>query len=310
MIQASDGKPEKYGFARFCWFVLGFNLLVIVWGAFVRATGAGAGCGSHWPLCNGEVVPHSPTFETVVELGHRLTSGIALVLVIAMLYGAWKRYPAGHRVRSGAVTSLVLTLIEALIGAGLVLLEYVANDASSARGFWVAGHLVNTFLLVGSLTLTAWWAHGGAALDWQRRDAPRFLLAAALGGMLLLGASGAVTALGDTLFPAATFAEGKQMTFSPQAHLFIRLRIWHPFIALVVGCLVTAAAYSCGRGSDNSEARPFAVAAIALFAAQIGLGLANMWFLAPIPLQLAHLLLSDLIWISMVLLTATALAVR
>ncbi len=302
--------PGPRGFAGFCWAVLAFTLLVIVWGAFVRASGAGAGCGSHWPLCNGEVVPHSPAVETLIELGHRLTSGVDLLLIIAMAYLARRRFPPRHRVRRAAAASLFFIITEALIGAGLVLLELVAENSSSARGYWVSGHLVNTFLLVGSLTLTAWWAGGAPAFELRWREPVTVLLALAVAGMIVLGASGAVTALGDTLFPVSTFAEGKEMTFAPDAHLFVRLRIWHPTLALAVSAIVAAAAFAAVRTRPDSTVRTWAAATVSLVATQLLLGLANMWLLAPIPLQLAHLLLSDLLWIALILLAATALAVH
>ena len=229
-------------YARFAWAVLGYNLFVIAWGAFVRATGSGAGCGSHWPLCNGEIVPRAPEIATIVEFGHRLTSGVALLLVVALVVGAWRRWPAGSPVRRAAAWSGFLMLTEALIGAGLVLLEYVADDTRVARGWWVGGHLVNTFLLVAALTLTAWYASGGTPPRWRRSGVLGAGLAASLAGVLLLGVSGAVTPLGDTLFPVASLAEGKAQTFSDSAHLFVRLRIWHPTLAIAVGAVVAAAA--------------------------------------------------------------------
>ena len=149
-------------YATYAWATLVATLGVILWGAFVRATGSGAGCGSHWPLCNGEVVPRSPTAATLIELGHRLTSGLAALLVVGLVAGAWRGFPRGHVVRRSALAALVLMVLEALIGAGLVLLEHVAGDASIARAWWVSGHLVNTFLLVAALTLTAWGATHGA----------------------------------------------------------------------------------------------------------------------------------------------------
>ncbi len=47
-------------FSRYAWGVLLWNVLVALWGAYVRATGSGAGCGSHWPTCNGEILPRAP----------------------------------------------------------------------------------------------------------------------------------------------------------------------------------------------------------------------------------------------------------
>jgi heme A synthase len=298
--------PRTRGYATFAWATLAANVGVILWGAFVRATGAGAGCGSHWPLCNGEVVPRSPSIETLIELGHRLTSGVALILVVALVVGAWRRFPSGHVVRRAAGASGVLIVLEALIGAGLVLLELVANDVSTARAWWMAGHLLNTFLLVAALTLTAWWATCGERPRLQ--GAIVATLATALIGMLVLGVSGAITALGDTLFPVATFAEGKALTFSPTAHLFVRLRVWHPVLAVIVGVLLAAAATHAVMHRRSPPVRRAATAVVGLVVVQLGVGLANMWLLAPVPLQLVHLLLADLVWIALVVLSASALA--
>jgi len=298
--------PVRY--ARFAWGVLGFNLLVILWGAFVRATGSGAGCGSHWPLCNGQVVPRAPALATVVEFGHRLTSGLALLLVIALVVGAWRAYPRGHRVRWAAALSGFFIVTEALIGAGLVLLELVADNASLARGFWVAGHLLNTFLLVAALALTAWWASDGGGAPVRSRERSHWLLLfAALAGVLLLGVSGAVTALGDTLFRVDTLEEAKAMTFSDSAHLFVRLRLYHPALAVAVGGLIAAAAWVAGARRGDALGGRLALWLAASYLAQLAIGLLNVWFLAPVSLQIVHLLLSDLIWIALVLLTAHVL---
>ena len=153
--------PRQRRFAGYAWGVLAYMVLVILWGAFVRATGSGAGCGSHWPLCNGEVVPQAPTVETLIELSHRLTSALAGFLVIGLVVWAFRAFPKGHLVRKGAVGSLVFVLTEGAIGAAIVLVEWVALDASMARTISITLHLNNTFILLGFLTLTAWWASGG-----------------------------------------------------------------------------------------------------------------------------------------------------
>ena len=192
MIQT---KMQLTRFAKFAWFVLGLNLLVIVWGAFVRATGSGAGCGSNWPLCNGEVIPQAPAIETVIEFSHRISSGLALISVVVLLVWGFRAYPRKHPVRLGALLSMILMIIEALIGAGLVLLELVAYNVSVARAYWMAGHLINTFLLLATLTLTAWWASGGERLQLRRQGGVLVMLVLSFIAMLILGASGAVTAL-------------------------------------------------------------------------------------------------------------------
>lgn len=298
---------SQLSYARFAWGVLGFNLFVIVWGAFVRASGSGAGCGSHWPLCNGEVIPRAPAVETLIELGHRLTSGLALLLVIGLVVGAWRRFPPGHTVRLGAAVSMVLILSEALIGAGLVLFEMVADNASIARGFWISGHLVNTFLLVGALALTAWWASGGRRL---RLEGSGLLLLLALVPVLILGMSGAITALGDTLFPAASLAEAKAQTMSDASHVFIRLRIWHPTLAAAVGVVLACASLYAMRLGGGRTTRLFAYGLLGVYGLQLLVGLVNVWLLAPLALQLIHLVLSDVVWILLVLLVASVLAER
>ncbi|MBI1815153.1 MAG: COX15/CtaA family protein [Deltaproteobacteria bacterium] len=295
-------------YAKLAWITLAFNVLVILWGAFVRASGSGAGCGSHWPLCNGEVVPRSPAIATLIEFGHRLSSGVALVLIAALVIGAWRGFPRRHPVRLGAALSGFFIVSEALIGAGLVLLEYVAHNASLARGFWVAGHLMNTFLLVGSLTLTAWWASGGGAVRLRAQGGVLVMLTIALLGTLVLGVSGAVTALGDTLFPAASLAEAEAQTFSSTAHLFVRLRVWHPALAIAVGLCVLFATLTVTTARRTAISAMLARGLVWLYLAQIVVGVLNVSLLAPIAVQIFHLLVSDLIWIVLVLFAASALA--
>jgi heme A synthase len=307
--------------ARFAWGVLAFNLFVILWGAFVRATGSGAGCGSHWPLCNGQVVPRDPALATLIEFGHRVTSGIDLLLVAALVIGTWRTFPRGHRARLGAGLSALFLVSEALVGAGLVLFEMVADNASLARAYWISGHLVNTYLLLASLTLTVWWASAAGAGDVSPQgsfssEAPHpdplptgrghlhrsAALLVAVAGLLVLGVSGAVTALGDTLFPVSSLAEAQAQNLPDTAELFIGLRVWHPTLAFVVGVWLAGAVLAASSGRNGAH-RPLAIGIVVLYLAQILVGGLNWWLLAPVGLQLAHLLVSDLIWIALILLT-------
>jgi heme A synthase len=302
--QGGDDFMKTTTFARYAWGVLGYNLLVILWGAFVRATGSGAGCGSHWPLCNGELIPRAPAIETLVELSHRLTSGLALVLMAVLLVWAWRIYPQGHRVRSGAVFSMIFLLVEALIGAGLVLFEYVAANVSLARAYWIAGHLLNTFLLLAALTLTAWWATGGAPLRLRGQGSVGWLLGAGVAGLLILGADGGITALGDTLVLTAGIAPAESAIVAG----LVKLRLYHPLLALVVGVVVVAAARLASAARAGMATRRFSRWVIGLFVGQLVLGALNVALKAPVWIQLAHLLLADLIWITFILLSAAALA--
>ena len=274
---SAAGRASRLGrFAVFAWATLAYNILVILWGAFVRATGSGAGCGSHWPLCNGEVVPRAPELATVIELTHRATSGVALLLVVGLFGWALRAYPKGHRVRRGAALSLLFILTEALIGAGLVLLEHVASNASSGRVLSLSLHLVNTFILLAMLTLTAWWASGGVRLKLKGQGTTGLLLLLAIIATLVLGVSGAVAALGDTLFPSETLAEGIRQDFSAGAHFLIRLRAFHPAIAIAVAIYTIAAAGFIIDQRRDATTKRFGNALMIVVLAQIVAGFVNL----------------------------------
>jgi len=293
--------------ARTAWLVLVYNLGVIAWGAYVRATGSGAGCGAHWPLCDGRIVPRSLGVATLIEYSHRITSGLALLSVLALLWWVRKATPPGHPARLGALMSVVFMLTEAAVGAGLVLFELVADNASMARALFMSVHLTNTFILIAWLALTAWWLSGGEAM--QPAATPG--RAAALGGLLaaviVVGVSGAIAALGDTLFPSKTLAEALTADLSPTSHILLRLRMLHPALAITTaGLLATVAPLLARRDGTPAAARlGRSVAALAL--TQLVAGLVNVMLLAPVWMQLLHLLLADALWISLVLLGAVLL---
>jgi len=295
-------------FAKYAWGVLAFNIGVILWGAYVRATGSGAGCGSHWPLCNGEVIPIEPQIETVIEFTHRLTSAAALLLVIGMFVWARRAYPQGRIVRVGASLSLFFIITEALVGAGLVLFQWVALNDSLERVISMAVHLVNTFLLLAALTLTAWWASGGRPLR-LNGSGQAWAFGLAYLAVMILGVTGAITALGDTLFPASSLQEGVIQDFSAASHFLIRLRVWHPLIAIISGTYILILSGLTALFRPQALVKRFTMILIGLFMAQLIAGLVNLVLLAPIPMQIIHLLLADLVWIALVLLGAANFAI-
>jgi cytochrome c oxidase assembly protein subunit 15 len=294
--------------ARFAWSLLAYNLAVILWGAFVRASGSGAGCGSHWPLCNGEVVPHAPALATVIELTHRATSGLALLGVVVLVWWTWRATSKGHPARFAAAMSLLFMLTEAAVGAGLVLFELVADNASLARGLFMAVHLVNTFILLGWLTLTAWWLSGGRQISVSGKPFAAATFAVATAGLLLAGMSGAIAALGDTLYPARSLTEGLRADLSATSHVLIRLRLLHPIITTGVGILLIVIA-SRRRHSSDDHGRHAPNAVVTLTLVQLTVGVLNVVWLAPVWMQLVHLFIADLLWIAFVLLAVSALGV-
>lgn len=296
-------------FAVYAWGVVAANLFVIVWGAYVRASFSGDGCGSHWPLCNGEVIPTTGLVKTLIELTHRLTSGVALLLVVGLVWRARRLFPQGHRVRRGAFWSLIFILVEALLGAALVKFNLVAGNASVARAFVMSIHLVNTFLLLAVMSLTAWWALGGQPVSLRGQGRVTLLFALGLLGTLLIAVSGAVAALGDTLFPVNSFGEGLRQDFSPTAHFLLRLRLLHPVLAVGIGCYAVAtASYVNTFLRPGARTKRLTNVLTTIFLLQLGAGILNVSLLAPVWLQLTHLLLADLFWLALVLASASALA--
>jgi cytochrome c oxidase assembly protein subunit 15 len=293
---------------RFAWSVVGFNVAVIAWGAFVRATGSGAGCGRHWPTCKGEVVPRAPALETAIEFTHRATSGIALLLVIALVLWTRRALPRGHAARRAALAGLGLMVVEALLGAALVLYGWVAKDTSPERGWVMAVHLTNTLLLLGALTLAASWVEAPAGPLAPRPGGVAGALLLAAGAMVLAGASGAVAALGDTLYPASTLGEALQQDLDASARLLLRLRLLHPPLAVIAAAAIAFGARLAARTVPEGPVRRAAAVATALAVAQLALGAVNLLLLAPVGLQLAHLALADLTWIALAALAARSLA--
>ncbi len=293
-------------FAKYAWGFLSYNLLVIIWGAYVRATGSGAGCGRHWPVCQGEVIPRSPGAQTLIEYSHRLSSGLALLGVLLLVIFAFKTYPKGHLVRKASAWSLLLMLTEAGLGAGLVLFELVADDVSMARVFSMPIHLTNTFLLLGAISLTAWWASGGQAPVAQGWSKNVKKIGGAILCLFLIGMSGAVTALGDTLFPVDQM--GELLVDNLAAQVLVELRIFHPIFAVLTGFYIIFMAISYERRSLNPTTRKLGRNLILIFLLQLVVGSFNVILKAPVGLQMFHLFIADLVWISLVLLTAQVLS--
>jgi heme a synthase len=281
------------------------TLAVIAWGAFVRASGSGAGCGSHWPLCNGEVIPRPKSVATIIELTHRVTSGLALILTVVQLVAAFRTFPARHPIRRAAVACMGFMITEAGVGAGLVLFEMVAHNKSAARVLWMSAHLINTFFLLAAMALTVFLAHGKPAPRLRGpRVAPVTLLAL---GILAVSVAGAIVALGDTLFPARSLSEGFRADLTPGAHFLIRLRAIHPILAVFVGVAVSAVSRSIAS-NGTADVRRWAWILNGAFLVQMTIGVANLLLRAPIAIQLVHLLVADLYWISAVIFGATVLS--
>ncbi|RPI16248.1 MAG: heme A synthase [Acidobacteriales bacterium] len=283
-------------FRAFAWGLLVYILLVILWGAYVRATGSGAGCGGSWPLCNGGVVPPSPDAAALIEYTHRLTSGLSLIAVGGLCAWAFRLFPRGHIVRRLAALSCLFLVIEALLGAGLVLLGYVAENSSAGRAAYLSAHFVNTQVLLSLIALTAWFARPGEPAKPHRPG--NKLLVASLPVALALSVTGVIAALGDTLYPASSIAAGIAQELAPEAGALLRLRLLHPVMAAGAGTFLLLAALSVKPATGVSRF------AVTLIFVQLAAGALNFYLLAPVWMQIVHLLLADLLWLALVFLVA------
>lgn len=290
------------GLQRFAWFVLGYNVAVIVWGAAVRATGSGGGCGEHWPLCNGTLALHHPAVATLIELSHRVTSGIDTVCVLGLFIWTFMAAPKRHLARAAGIAVLILTFNEALLGALLVELGLVANNRSPARAVYLGLHLTNTLLLLAALALTAHFlSRRTVSLRGKVHFRSPALALTGLIAVLAVGVTGSLAALGDTLYPAHDLLKAVAQDFSPGSDWLLRIRWLHPAFSFVAGVFIV---WLVVRGLRRMEDRSLAFLVVALLALQYLLGVADVVLLAPTWLQMSHLLGADLLWISLVLLAA------
>ncbi len=290
------GRTPK-ALVRYAWGVVGYNVLVILWGALVRATGSGAGCGNHWPLCNGEVIPLSPRLDTVIEFTHRCMTGGATFVVIGLLVWTFRATVKGQAARVMAVASMALLLNEALLGALLVKLGYVTGNQSVGRMVLLSIHLSNTLLLLAALTLTAVLL--GTGQLWRElgvRGGRKVWAVLGLAATLVVGVSGSLAALGDTLFPASSLRAAFAQDFATGSPWLLRLRGIHPVSAVIAAVFViwlVKQAYVTG-------ARRLGRVVLGLLAFQFLLGLADVVLLAPVWMQILHLLGADLYWVALV----------
>lgn len=324
-------------FANFAFFVLAYNVAVIAFGAFVRASFSGDGCGSSWPLCDGSWVPAFTDQKTLIEFTHRMMSALDGIFVLTLVIWAFLRH---RRSRSAPLTAfsssrgsnggaantshvsteptrpiliasaiaLLFVVFEALIGRGLVKFGWVAHDASAQRAVMLAVHLANTFLLLGSLALIYAWSGGIRLPDFKGQSGIIWALAIGIAGMFLLGISGAITALGDTLYPLHGASTALSDSLDPTKHFLVRLRIIHPLIAASVGLYLILIASVVANLRPSPQVKALARGVASIFLIQICLGLLNVWLKAPVWMQLIHLATADVQWVALMMLALAAVA--
>ena len=305
-VLPSSSATNLTSLVRFAWFVLFYNIAVIIWGAYVRATGSGAGCGSHWPLCNGEIVPKVARVQTLIEFTHRITSGLSLLLVLVLLAWCWRSTRKGDWARYSAAAATVLLFNEAILGAMLVIFDHVGLDRSASRAVFLCLHFGNTLLLVAALTLTAkWLAKADRPLVPFGGKSRWFVVGTGLTSVMITGMTGSLAALGDTIFPSTNLQASIAQDLSSSSHFLLKLRLFHPVVAAIAFFYVLWMAQRLSKGEHGSPGiLPFLSAALL---AQVALGVLNVFLLAPVWLQLVHLLGAEIFWILLVAASADAL---
>ncbi|HET9953157.1 MAG TPA: COX15/CtaA family protein [Polyangiaceae bacterium] len=307
----------RAGFSRAAGWVLVYTVFVILFGAVVRITGSGAGCGQHWPTCQGEIV-HLPTrLATWIELSHRVTSGLSALVVFALTGFAFRRFPSAHAVRRAAVIATAMMIVEALIGAVLVRLALVAGNTSAARAIVMPLHLISTSILTAALALCWWWSRaavplpsspitGASAVSAKASPrAARWVALAAL-GVLVVSAAGAVTALGDTVYPvrAAPLAERLSHDQHASAHFLERLRVLHPLLAVLLAAALFVGVGKLLEAPVTEATRRLTRAVAWLTGLQVAAGGLNVMLSAPGWLQVLHLLIGTGLWLGLILLVS------
>lgn len=290
---------------RFSWGVLIYFIAVILWGALVRATGSGAGCGDHWPLCNGTVMQHSPRVDTMIEFTHRITSGLSFFLAVGLLVWTLAGTVRGHLARAAAIAAVAFTLVEAILGALIVKLGLTAASQSPLRAPYLALHLANTLLLLAALTLAAHFL--SRERGYLRKDVrlvKPFGASISIFVVLVVGVTGSLAALGDTLFPATSLGSALQQDFASGSAWLVRWRWTHPAIAFLASVFLIWLLVRAARRSTYWDNRSLSATVLILLAAQYVLGVLDVMVLAPVWLQIAHLLGADALWVALVVLTA------
>ena len=293
-------------FAKLAWTALGWTVLDILWGAFVRASGSGQGCGNRWPSCNGQVIPNAQSIATMIEFTHRAITAVLLLLVLGLLVWGWRRYGQGSQVRLGVTGAAVFLLLEAALGAALV---FAADKNAALYAVLVAVHLLNTFFLLAFMALTAWWATTQKTVSLQDRGLV-LLFGLGLAGVAMLGMAGALTALGDTLYPVTSLGQGLAQDADPGASFLIHVRVYHPLIGILVGLYSAYLLRTVYTRYKNAPVRRLVRLLGALILVQLAAGVVNLLLLAPIWMQVIHLFLADMVWISYVLLSVSTLSVQ
>lgn len=300
---------KRVSTVQLAWFALGLTVLVNLQGAVVRATGSGAGCGEHWPKCNGEIIPLAPTVETLLEFSHRLLSLTVFILAIWLVVRAYRSRLERPGLWYVALGALCFVVLQSLVGAFTVLMSLTGTNTSMLRGVILPIHLINSFSALGAFVLAVLYARPQTPgrFDLRRHASVAVLIATGLAGMYLLTFTGGIAALGNTIFPAESLREGLAADFAPESHPLIRLRTFHPLIGITVGVYLFLSLGLIYKIRNVPAVRVVSRRLLLIYVVQMLIGTVNFAMLAPIVLQLLHLSVAMLAFAVFVVMAACAL---
>ncbi len=287
-------------FHKLCWILVVYTVLVIIWGAWVRISHSGDGCGNHWPLCDGLYIPTAPSQKTLIEYFHRLSSGFYGIFALGLAIAAYRVFPKKSAGRQVAIATFILMVIEALLGAALVLKGLVGENATIFRLSVMTLHQMNSLLLTGSTVILALVTKPDRSpvtiqISWKGlvTQGSNWII------FMLIPATGAWAALANTLFPSKSLQEGLQKDLASDSPWILKLRIVHPILALVIGLALIYKFFKNSETTEGDLAKANLQVAGALSIAVL-FGILTLLSLSPVWMKLVHLTIAQLVWISLV----------
>ncbi len=313
-VKPSLNPTATRSFAAFALGVLIYTIFAILFGAFVRVSFSGDGCGTSWPLCDGSVLPVGARVQTYIELTHRYTTTFLGLLAMGLCVHAWRVFPKGNPARKAAAWGLFFTVLAGILGMLLVRFSWVTTDKSAQRVVTMPFHLINTFGLIGAYTLAVYFARGGSRIQF-RSGAVSNALKWAGGAFIAIGMTGAISALGKTAYAqelsvANTLMERLNMHIGMNAAPILKGGVLHPLIATAAGLVILFAVRLTMDRRPNPKVQVWGRWTIGLYVFQMAFGVMNLVLSAPAWMQIAHLTLALANWITFVMLVAYSLPAK
>ncbi len=271
-------------FKSYLIFLWVYSILVVIWGAWVRISKSGDGCGTSWPLCNNAIIPDTSNAQALIEFTHRISTALYGILVLLLVVWTFKIFPKKHSIRRVVLFILSFTILEALIGAQLVLLGLVGDHTGFDRIIVMSLHQVVSILLTGSVARAYYLTNSKVIKTYKLIEVAKFMF-------LLLVATGGIAALSNTVFPSSSILEGLVSDINPESHILLKLRVIHPILALS-----TALAFVFVIIKLHKKNKQYSMQLATFFLIGILIGIITLITLSPTVMKFVHLAMAHIIW--------------